>query len=133
MSDLKVKYHSFRVEFQMRGRTVINYKVQYFNIFFKSILYSGAAHIHGVLFLDLKKIAENERKKGNMSFRWLRGALETIANDNIPNLVQKRSITEFVDKFISCSLQEPMTREIALLVQQHRHSRSCERPGTNFM
>ena len=66
-----------------------------------------------------------------MSFKWLRGALETIANDNIPNLVQKRSITEFVDKFISCSLQEPMTRDIALLVQQHRHSRSCERPGTN--
>ena len=66
-----------------------------------------------------------------MSFRWLSGALETIANDNIPNWGQKRSITEFVDKFISCSLQEPMTREIALQVQQHRHSRSCERPGTN--
>ena len=66
-----------------------------------------------------------------MSFKWLRGALETIANDNIPNWGQKRSITEFVDKFISCSLQEPMTRDIALLVQQHRHSRSCERPGTN--
>ena len=65
-----------------------------------------------------------------MSFKWLRGALETIANDNIPNWGQKRSITEFVDKFISCSLQEPMTRDIALLVQQHRHSRSCERPGT---
>ena len=31
MSDLKVKYHSFRVEFQMRGRTVIECNIAIFS------------------------------------------------------------------------------------------------------
>ena len=58
-------------------------------------------------------------------------ALETISNDVIPSFIEKQSVIEFIDKFISCSLQEPMTRDIALKLQQHVHSRACERPGTN--
>ena len=73
------------------------------------IVTSGAAHIHGVLFLDLKKIEMDEIEKGNFSFTHLNSALETIANDNVPNAIEKQSITDFIDKFISCSLQHPMT------------------------
>ena len=39
MSELKVKYHSFRVEFQMRGRTVIECNIA---IFFTSIFRCGS-------------------------------------------------------------------------------------------
>ena len=92
---------------------------------------SGAAHIHGVLFLDLKKIETEQIEKGYFSFKYLNTALETIANDNVPNAIEKQSISDFIDKFISCSLQHPMTREKALTLQQHVHSRACERPGTN--
>ena len=58
-------------------------------------------------------------------------ALETISNDVLPSVIEKQSVSDFIDKFISCSLQEPMTRDIALKLQQHVHSRACERPGTN--
>ena len=66
-----------------------------------------------------------------MSFKYLSTALETISNDVIPTAIEKQSVSNFIDKFISCSLQEPMTRDIALKLQQHVHSRACERPGTN--
>ena len=66
-----------------------------------------------------------------MSFKYLSAALETISNDVIPSAIEKQSVSAFIDKFISCSLQEPMTRDIALKLQQHVHSRACERPGTN--
>ena len=83
------------------------------------------------MFLDLKKIEMDEIEKGNFSFTHLNSALETIANDKVPNAIEKQSITDFIDKFISCSLQHPMTRDKALTLQQHVHSRACERPGTN--
>ena len=66
-----------------------------------------------------------------MSFKHLSAALETISNDVIPSFIEKQSVIEFIDKFISCSLQHPMTRDKALMLQQHVHSRACERPGTN--
>ena len=66
-----------------------------------------------------------------MRFKHLSAALETISNDINPTAIEKQSVSDFIDKFISCSLQEPMTRDIALKLQQHVHSRACERPGTN--
>ena len=83
------------------------------------------------MFLDLKAIEESEVGKGQLSFKHLSAALETISNDVTPSPIEKQSVSDFIDKFISCSLQEPMTRDIALKLQQHVHSRACERPGTN--
>ena len=83
------------------------------------------------MFLDLKAIEETEVGKGQLSFKYLSAALETISNDVVPSFIEKQSVCDFIDKFISCSLQEPMTRDIALKLQQHVHSRACERPGTN--
>ena len=79
----------------------------------------------------MKKIETEQIEKGHFSFKYLNSALETIAKDNVPNAFEKQSICDFIDKFISCSLQHPMTRDKALTLQQHVHSRACERPGTN--
>ena len=81
--------------------------------------------------MDLKEIEKIEIEKGHFSFKHLTSALETVANDIVPSEIEKQSICGFIDKFISCSLQEPMTRDKALTLQQHVHSRACERPGTN--
>ena len=81
--------------------------------------------------MDLKEIEKIEIEKGHFSFKFLNSALETVAQDIIPSAIEKQSISDFIDKFISCSLQEPMTRDLALKLQQHVHSRACERPGTN--
>ena len=92
-NEMKVKNMSHRVEFQGRG----------------------AAHIHGTLWLDMKKIEESELFKaklhedsspGNLSeaFRKLR--------DNVKlNDSEKEVIAIFTDLFVTCSLNPETAHE----------------------
>ena len=73
-----------------------------FNVY---LTISGAAHIHGVLFLDLNAIEKNQIEKGNFSFKHLNSALETIANDNVPSKIEKQSINAFI-QFNSSTAQQ---------------------------
>ena len=55
----------------------------------------------------------------------MQSAFDTCAESKIPNEDQKSAITSFVDEFITCSLRNPSTREIAQQVQTHNHTFTC--------
>ena len=55
----------------------------------------------------------------------------TCADSNIPDDDQKFAITSFVDEFITCSLRNPSTRDIAKKVQTHNHTFTCSKMGSS--
>ena len=93
------------------------------------MIFQGAAHIHGVLFLDIEAIQKREVKRGNPVFGKLIDAFATLASDENPSAEEKQAISAFADKFITVTLKDPMTTQIASKVQRHRHTKTCERPG----
>ena len=93
-------------------------------------MFTGSAHIHGVLFLDLDKIVDNEMKKGVQEWKFLQSALRKCRNNEIPSEDEEIAIILFVDKFISCSLFYPRSRKIASEVQRHHHTFSCRKAGS---
>ena len=93
------------------------------------MIFQGAAHIHGVLFLDIEAIQNREVDRGNRVFGKLIDAFATLASDENPSAEEKQAISAFADKFITVTLKDPMTTKIASKVQRHRHTKTCERPG----
>ena len=93
------------------------------------MIFQGAAHIHGVLFLDIEAIQKREVDRGNSVFGKLIDAFATLASDKNPSAEEKEAISAFADKFITVTLKDPMTTQIASKVQRHRHTKTCERPG----
>ena len=81
------------------------------------LLFAGSAHIHGVLFLDLDKIVDNEVKKGMKIWEFLQSALRKCRDGEIPSEDEENAISLFVNKFITCSLFQPRSRKIAREVQ----------------
>jgi hypothetical protein len=137
-TKMPVKYYNYRVEFQRRG----------------------AGHIHGTLWLDLElsKIVMNnspeEREAmdvndkdvletGEYDGKRLQKVLERVkneevgiqhqdCNENCEKCHDLKTLTWMVDRFITCTLKDPSTRDIALSVQQHKHfPQSCKKRGTN--
>ena len=84
-NPMKIKYISYRVEFQARG----------------------AAHIHGILWLDMKKIEalpiffDVEREPGNGK---LSHAFRKFRDDEKLSEDEKIAIEQFTDLFVTCSL-----------------------------
>ena len=111
-NPMNIKHISYRVEFQGRG----------------------AAHFHGTLWLDLKRIEklqpftriEKDTGKNHLSdaFRKLRDDLKL--NDN-----EKEAIVILTDMFITCSLNPAIVTQkvvdIAKKVNCHHCTRKCER------
>ena len=93
------------------------------------MIFQGAAHIHGVLFLDIEAIQKREVNRGNSVFGKLIDAFTTLASDGNPSAEEKQAVSAFADKFITVTLKDPMTTQIASKVQRHRHTKTCERPG----
>ena len=91
----------------------------------------GSPHAHGVLFLDLDKIVSEQIKLGKLRFQHLQSAFATCAESKVPDDDQKWAITSFVDLFITCSLRNPATREIAKQVQTHNHTYTCTKMGSS--
>ena len=53
-------------------------------------------------------------------------------NENCEKCHDLETLTWMVDRFITCTLKDPSTRDIALKVQQHKHfPQSCKKRGTN--
>ena len=73
-------------------------------------MFAGSAHIHGVLFLDLDKIVDNEMKKGIRAWEFLQTAMKKCRDSQIPSEDEEAAIILFVNKFISCSLFSPRSR-----------------------
>ena len=100
-SPMKVKYYNYRVEFQVRG----------------------AGHIHGVLWLDLDEL-DNE-------FKGLKTILNNLRMGFRLKHEEQETTVKFVDKFISCSLNNPQVKTIVQEVQTHHHSKTCRKYDTS--
>ena len=91
--------------------------------------FPGAPHIHGILFVDVDEIVKKEKESGSNLLENLKSALQTIYDDHIPSEDEKESMEAYIDKFVSCSLKNPETRDIALDVQIHKHTKTCTSRG----
>ena len=124
-SPLNVREYSYRVEFQMRGNKIRIFIL----IYFSKIASLGAPHIHGILFVDVDEIVKQDKERGNNKLEFLKSALQTIYDDHLPSEDQKDAIEAYIDQFVTCSLLDPETREIALDVQIHKHTKTCTSRG----
>ena len=84
----------------------------------------GAAHIHGVLWIDFDSFLKDDRNK---EFCNLKEAFEAIGNESVLSTDQQRVLTRFADKFITCSLKDPSTKDIVQQVNIHHHTRACKK------
>ena len=91
---------------------------------------SGSAHIHGVLFLDIDKIVEINIKEGCQVFEFLKSALKKCQDNEIPSTDENKAIVAFVNKFVTCTLWDPRTKNIASQVQRHFHTFTCRKAGS---
>ena len=110
-NPMKIKHMSYRVEFQGRG----------------------AAHIHGTLWVNIKKIEKSSSfKKENSSGQpnHLYEAFQKLRGDNKLNNSEKDAIATFTDQFVTCSLNPAIVTQqvvdIALKVNCHYCTRKCE-------
>ena len=117
-NPMKTKYYSYKVEFAMRG----------------------AAHVHGVLWLDLSKFDMNAcsnndnctgsdssgKKKKAFS---LQSLFDKIRHEDILDPDEKQCLSNFADQFITCSLKDVRTEDIVRDVQIHNHTKCCRKSG----
>ena len=52
-------------------------------------------------------------KKGYGEYEFLKSALRKCQENEIPSETENRAIVSFVDKFVTCSLQDPRSSKIA--------------------
>ena len=69
-------------------------------------------------------------KKGHGEYEFLKSALRKCQENEIPNETENRAIVSFVDKFVTCSLQDPRSSKIAASVQRHHHTFTCRKAGS---
>ena len=72
-----------------------------------------------------------ELKKGHGEYEFLKSALRKCQENEIPSETENRAIVSFVDKFVTCSLQDPRSSKIAASVQRHHHTFTCRKAGSN--
>ena len=102
-NPMKIKYNSYKVEFALRC----------------------AGHIHGVLWLDWEKFDALPKD----DVKLLKNAFEMIKKEEKLESSEKKSVANFADLFISCSLKNPKTEEIVKLVNMHHHTKTCRKYG----
>ena len=98
-SPMKVQFYHYRVEFQLRG----------------------AGHVHGVLWLDLKELEP--------SFPGIQSIMTKLRVSAKLDERDKDVMQNFIDTFVTCSLDEEGVADIARSVQKHRHSNTCYKRG----
>ena len=87
----------------------------------------GAAHCHGVLWVDMESYLSQEGTDIEKMF--LQPAYQKLINDTIPSSEEEEAVVIYVDRFVTCSIQEPISRDIALEVNHHKHSHTCRKYG----
>ena len=100
-SPMHTEFYHYRVEFQMRG----------------------AGHIHGVLWIDLPKLEEKFPGLQNVMSK-LKAPI-TLSNE------EKDVAANFVDTFVTCSLDIDAISDIVKEVQEHSHTLSCRNNKNN--
>ena len=97
---MKTKHYQYRIEFQSRG----------------------AGHNHGTLWLDLPEL-DHDYPGISQIFR-------NIKTNEPFDQPQIRTMTKFIDNFISCSLEDSFVRDIVKEVQIHYHTNTCRKYGS---
>ena len=97
-NPMHVTYYTYRVEFQVRG----------------------AAHIHGVLWLDLNKL--------NNDIPNISNTLNKLTNNEELNQEEETVISQFVNKFVTVD-SDTSIRNIVKDVQKHNHTKTCRKGG----
>ena len=119
--EMCVEYYNYRVEFQMRG----------------------AGHIHGTLWIDWNQLRKKmgtdmvdlvvkafknikEERFGSDEHRF---EFEEEKNDDSKSAFDKEhdALAKFIDKFCTCSLKDPKTRDIVKSVNIHNHTKTCKK------
>ena len=107
-SPMKTKYYHYRVEFQKRG----------------------AGHIHGVLWVDLNEVEKESMENPNEDERLegLEAAMNKLRSSK-PHLDpgERAVVAKFVDKFVTCSLDDEDLADTVKEVQKHSHKGSLEK------
>ena len=112
-NPMLVKHYSYKVEFQARG----------------------AAHIHGVLWLDLTSIERNILGVERDEFtHGLDAVFHKLRVDEDLNESDTRCLANFIDAFVTVSTHAGTVGEdvarIALEVQKHHHTKTCRKLGS---
>ena len=119
-----------------------------------SMIYAGAAHLHGTLWINWRRLveqmmkkkeanvhrtAEEKEKKIEEKVRRLENAFDQIRNEELgkdpdDECTKKliKSLTEFTDWSVSCSIKDATTRDLVMEVNKHQHfDKSCRKRGPN--
>ena len=103
-NPLRIRHISYRVEFQGRG----------------------AAHIHGVLWIDLKAV----KVKGTTS-ETLQKAFQNLRHQTALSKEEAKAMENFTDEFVTCSLCTSVVGEDAAAKAEnfnwHNHSQTCKK------
>ena len=97
---MHTQFYHYRVEFQMRG----------------------AGHIHGVLWVDLPKLEEQ--------FPGLQNVMSKLKVSSILSEDDKDVAANFVDAFVTCSLDIDALTDTVKEVQTHSHTPTCSKHNT---
>ena len=124
--EMCVEYYNYRVEFQMRG----------------------AGHIHGTLWIDWEQMKKHMERRKDNSFKveLVEKAFTNIKDEKFGTKEHKKefeipkenghtsefneehdALAAFIDKFCTCSLKDPRTRDIVRSVNMHNHTKSCKK------
>ena len=120
-NPLCVRYYTYKVEMQQRG----------------------AAHIHGTLWLDTKKIEQavciDEKLILNMNFdgpcpmKGLTEAFKKLRYNEDLNEDNIKSLTNFIDNFITvCTHGNTVGNKVSQIVREvneHHHTKTCQKNG----
>ena len=111
-NPLSVRYYTYKVEFQQRG----------------------AAHVHGTLWLDTKKIEQIIGIDGTCPMKGLTLAFKKLRYNEDLNEDTIKSLVNFIDNFITvCTHGNTVGEKVSQIardVNEHHHTRTCAKKGS---
>ena len=77
----------------------------------------------------MDEIVKKDKESGSNKLEYLKNALQTMYDDHLPSEEETEAMEAYIDMFVSVSLKDPETRDIALDVQIHKHTKTCMSRG----
>lgn len=104
-SPMCVKFYRWRIEFQLRG----------------------AAHIHGVLWLDLEKLSHASTIDGTYKYAQIQTAINNLQSATEMSDSEETDIVNMINEFVTCSRNDKSTSGIIESVNWHCHTKTCKK------
>ena len=103
-NPLNVQFYRWRIEFQLRG----------------------AAHVHGVLWLDLDKVQAQTDEDNTLVYPNIKSGIMKLQNSEPLSILETESVVRFIDSVCTCSRKNNASK-IVESVNWHHHSKSCRK------